>query len=411
MNELPLGDDRAAHEPASPPTVMPKVDPATLVLRGSPRRVVRFRRELIIGLAAACSIGLAASAWLALKPTSFRLAATGEDSFEGTRERPPEILAGAPGSYGDIPKLGPPLPGDLGRPILERQRELARDPVAPAPGIADAAAAAREQALAQQAAARQSAVLMGLGSGKSGSAASSDTGSRALAAGSDTAPAEKAGEDPVVSDPASGRGRDGTADVNPHRIAAPASPWILSSGSVIAANLVTGINSDLPGSVIAQVSENAYDSITGRTLLIPQGARLIGGYESAIAFGQRRAFIVWKRIVWPDGSSLRIDDVPASDAAGFAGLADSVDVHGAALLRGVALSTLLGVGTQLGLGSDESDLVKAVRESVQQNGARAGDRLVGKSLDIEPTITVRPGWPVRVVVQGDLVLRPWRPRT
>jgi type IV secretion system protein VirB10 len=143
-------------------------------------------------------------------------------------------------------------------------------------------------------------------------------------------------------------------------------------------------------------------------LLIPQGARLIGSYENAVAFGQRRAFVVWKRIIWPDGSSLRIDE-PASDAAGYAGLADKVDAHGGQLLKGVALSTLLGVGTELSLGDDESDLVEAIRQSAQQSGARAGDRLVEKYLDIEPTITVRPGWPVRVIVQRDLVLKPWGP--
>ena len=182
----------------------------------------------------------------------------------------------------------------------------------------------------------------------------------------------------------------------------------MSAGSIISASLVTGINSDLPGTVVAQITENAYDSITGRTLLIPQGARLIGRYDSNVAFGQRRAFVVWQRIIWPDGTSLRIDDMTASDAAGHAGLADRVDVHTGALAKGVALSTLLGVGSEVSLGSSESELVRALRESAQMNGARAGERVVARSLDIEPTITVRPGWPLRVLVHTDLVLKPWR---
>jgi type IV secretory pathway VirB10-like protein len=184
----------------------------------------------------------------------------------------------------------------------------------------------------------------------------------------------------------------------------------LTSGSVIAASLVTGLNSDVPGLVVAQVSENAYDSITGRTLLIPQGARLVGRYETGIAFGQRRAAVIWQRIIWPDGSWLRIDDVPATDAQGQAGLADRVDLHTGSLLKGIALSTLLGAGTELGFGGDESELVRALRQSAQQNGARGGDRIVERHLNIPPTIRVRPGWPLRVVVHKDLVLKPWSGR-
>jgi type IV secretory pathway VirB10-like protein len=195
---------------------------------------------------------------------------------------------------------------------------------------------------------------------------------------------------------------------NPHRLIEPVSPFTLSAGSVISASLITGLNSDLPGLVTAQVSENAYDSVTGRILLIPQGARLVGSYDSVIAFGQRRALVVWQRIILPDGSSLRIDNVPAADLAGYSGLSDKIDRHSWQLLKGVVLSTLLGVGTELSLGSNESDLVQALRESTQQSAARAGDQLVAKSLDIQPTLKVRPGWPLRIVVHKDLVLRPWQ---
>jgi type IV secretion system protein VirB10 len=203
-------------------------------------------------------------------------------------------------------------------------------------------------------------------------------------------------------------GRDGAGDINPHALVAPPSPWTLSAGSVIAASLITGLNSDLPGLVTAQVTENAYDSVTGRTLLIPQGSRLIGSYDSVVAFGQKRALVVWQRLILPDGSSISIDNMPATDTAGFAGLADKVDVHSWQLLKGVALSTLLGVGTELSFGSSESDLVRAIRESAQQSGSRSGDQLVTRSLNIQPTLRVRPGWALRVVVHKDIVLRPWR---
>src|SRR3546814_6189829 len=103
-----------------------------------------------------------------------------------------------------------------------------------------------------------------------------------------------------------GRNND-AGDTSPHALTAPASPWTLHAGSIIAASLITGLNSDLPGLVTAQVTQNVYDSVTGRSLLIPQGSRLIGSYDSDIAFGQSRALVVWQRIILPDGSSIRID--------------------------------------------------------------------------------------------------------
>lgn len=415
-SDMPVRDDRddappkvgvEAPDPApdGPVPSPPKVDPESLVLRGSPRRVVRFRRELIIGIAAVGALAIAATAWIALSPTSFKLAASGDEMFEAREARSPEALAAAPGSYDAIPKLGPPLPGDLGRPILAHQRKLAGEGEAlPADPAADAAAAAREKALADQAAARQSAVLMSLG-GRGGAADLLGAGTASVSAKPGEAVPAAAGIGPATGSAAAA----GATEVSAYRIQPPASPWIVSSGSIIAANLVTGLDSDLPGIVVAQISENVYDSITGRTLVIPQGARLLGRYESNIAFGQRRAFVAWQRIIWPDGSSLTLDNAPASDAAGYAGLADKVDFHSWALLKGVGLATLLGVGTELGFGSDESELVRAMRESAQTNGARAGDRIVERNLDIPPTIRVRPGWPLRVIVHRDLVLAPWRP--
>jgi type IV secretion system protein VirB10 len=158
--------------------------------------------------------------------------------------------------------------------------------------------------------------------------------------------------------------------------------------------------------VTAQVTERVYDSPTGRILLIPQGARLVGSYDSVVAFGQKRALVVWQRIIMPDGSSLQLDNMPATDPSGYAGLEDKVDFHTWQLIKGVALSTLLGVGAQLQF-SGESDLVQAFRESSQQNVSRAGDQLTSRNLQVQPTITIRPGAPVRLVVHKDVVLKPW----
>ncbi len=186
------------------------------------------------------------------------------------------------------------------------------------------------------------------------------------------------------------------------------SPWTLHAGTVISASLITGFESDLVGIVTAQVTEHVYDTVTGKTVLIPQGSRLVGRSGSATSFGQSRALILWQRIILPDGSSIRIDDVPVADAEGRPGLVDRVDRHVGQLLKGVALATLLGLGAELGQDDDESDLAEAIREAGQQSLSRAGDQYVSRAIDIRPTLRVRPGWPLRVIVREDLVLRPWK---
>lgn len=398
---------------ASEQPIPAKVDPETLVLRGSPRRVVRFKRGLLIGIAAVGSASIVGVTWFALKPTGLGMLTSREELYGTDRKAPPEGLAALPGNYGQmsdgVPKLGPPLPGDLGRPILEHQPEMATTGRAPGPNMAEQAAqvaqaaqAERQRRAAERRQVREAPVLVQT-SGSGQRVASVGSGPDAL--GVPAFELADTSKSTGQEQPASGVG---AGETNAHTLRPASSPWQLSAGSIIAASLITGLNSDLPGLVVAQVTEHVYDSASGRTLLIPQGSRLIGRYDSGVAFGQSRALLVWQRIVLPDGSSLQIDDLPATDAAGHAGLADKVDSHGWRLLKGVALSTLLGVGTELSLGSSESDLVRAVRESGQQNAAQAGQQITARNLDVKPTITVRPGWPLRVVVHKDLILRPWR---
>ena len=393
-----------------------KADPETLVLRGSPGRVVRFRRGAVVAIAALGSTAIVGAAWFALKPTTFHVIAANEDRTDIGAKAPADALANAPKSYGDVPQLGPPLPGDLGRPILEHQHSIGS---AIPPGRPDqraqAAEAERQSLAAEQKAARESGVMMQIsGANRPGAAEPPPTVAS-------TTPPGDAGTAKIALDPdrdPNGQQRkadfvgaaDRTSDINPHALMPSPSPYTLMAGSIISASLITGLNSDLPGLVTAQVTENAYDSVTGRILLIPQGSRLVGCYDSVVAFGQKRALVVWQRIILPDGASVRIDNVPATDTVGYAGLSDKVDVHTWQLLKGVALSTLLGVGTQLSFGSNESDLVRAIRESAQQSGSRAGDQLVTRNLNIQPTIRVRPGWPLRVVVHKDIILRPWQSR-
>jgi type IV secretion system protein VirB10 len=344
--------------------------------------------------------------WFALEPPSVRKAAGPIGSDAPSRNAGPDVLANAPADYGDVPRLGPPLPGDLGRPILEQQRSLAAEPDSNGAADSDQARAAaraeRERVAAARQAARTSPVLVSL----EGAQASAEPPlPRPEAAGMAAPPV-----DAPVSDSQQRKiafARSSASDRNPKELREAPSPGTLSAGSVIPASLITGLNSDLPGTVIAQVSANVYDSATGRTILIPQGARLIGSYDSMVAYGQRRALLIWMRIVFPDGSSVQLDNLPATDVGGYAGLEDKIDSHSWQLLKGIALSTVLGVSSQLSFGGG-GDLVRAIRQSTQQNAANAGDRITSRNLDVQPTITVRPGWPVRVLVSKDLVLQPWR---
>lgn len=390
-----------------------KVDPETLVLRARPNRAIRFKRGVIVSLAAIAVAGVAGTAWFALEPRALRLAPDGEDKNIAAKA-PTDTLSALPASYGTVPKLGPPLPGDLGKPILDRQRQLAGEAIPPVPPGAtpmpQTANHARQRRAAELKSARESGLLVQTASQQS-------QGPAASVAGAPAPTGDQAGGPALVDVERDANGQSRKADFvratgkagdsNPHAVAPRSSPFTLSAGSVISASLITGLRSDLPGLATAQVTEQIFDSATGRILLIPQGARLIGAYDSVVAFGQRRALVVWQRIIFPDGSSIRLDNAPATDPQGYAGLADKVDFHTWALLKSVVLSTLLGVGSELQF-SGESDLVQAVRQSTQQNVSRAGDQLTSRNLQIQPTITIRPGARVRLLVHQDLVLRPWR---
>lgn len=395
------------------------------MLRAAPRRVVRFRRGVIIGGAAASSLAIAGVAWMALGPKTLHIVSAADERAVSDRKTPADAVANLPGSYGEVapgtPILGAPLPGDLGRPILDRQRQLEAgggvagdSAMPPAMTSQEQAAEAERQRIAAQAAQAREAGVMVQSSGRAPAMVSAPAeAAGAMPAAGEAAPTGRLALDPEHDQNNQQRkldfvGQSASGGVyNAHALQTPASPYQVMAGSVIAASLLTGLNSDLPGIVVAQVTENVFDTVTGRTLLIPQGSRLIGSYDSVVAFGQSRALLVWQRIILPNGSSIQIDNMPATDAAGYAGLTDKVDYHTWRLLKGVALSTLLGIGTELSIGDNESGLVRALRQSTQQSANQAGQQIVSKNLNIQPTITVRPGWPLRVIVHKDLVLREW----
>jgi type IV secretion system protein VirB10 len=171
----------------------------------------------------------------------------------------------------------------------------------------------------------------------------------------------------------------------PDRLSRLASPFVIQAGTIISAALITGMRSDLPGQITAQVTENIFDTPTGRAKLVPQGARLIGIYDSQVAFGQSRVLLVWTRLIMPNGRSIVLERQQGADAGGYSGLEDEVDNHWAELFKAALLSTILGVGAELGSGADSgsnTDIIQALRLSVANLLNQTGQQVVRRNISI-----------------------------
>ncbi|MBU2341897.1 MAG: conjugal transfer protein TraI, partial [Alphaproteobacteria bacterium] len=323
-------------------------------LRGEGPRVVRLSRKAV-ALASAAALALVGAAVLfALQPASQD---EGEEVFNTAGIAVADGLASAPQDYSQVPRLGPPLPGDLGRPILDAQDRgavAALPPVGaqpPPPPQAISPEEARRQRIEQERdAARGSRLFFG---GSARPAAPGPAAAAETVAASDPSTITPSPPPAFLDRPSELR----TASAQ--GLVASPSTAVLQAGSIIPAALITGIRSDQPGLVTAQVTQNVYDSLSGRRLLIPQGARLIGDYASDVGFGQRRVLLAWIRLILPDGRSIVLDRQPAADPSGYAGLEDGVDYHWGGVVKAALVSTLLGVGSEVGSGGD-SELVRAL---------------------------------------------------
>jgi type IV secretion system protein VirB10 len=313
------------------------------------------------------------------------------------RRQTAEGLQGLPGSYGDVPVLGPPLPGDLGGPVLRAREEGQPIPATPMP--MPAADPEEQRRLAELEAARTSQIFFQVRPGAGTSASACQRGANTTLAGLGAAGAQ----DPQRAFLNAEVDRQTVA---PDRVMPPASPYVLQAGAVIPAALITGLRSDLPGQITAQVTQNVYDSPTGSLLLIPQGTRIVGEYDNGVSFGQRRVLLVWNRMIFPNGRSIVLERQSGADTSGYAGLEDGVDYHWWDLMKAAGLSTLLAVGAELAT-SDEGRLVRAIRDGAQDTINQTGQHIVQRQLQVAPTLTIRPGFPFRVIVSRDLVLEPY----
>lgn len=408
-----------------PPTVPNKADPDTMALRASPRPVTRLNRRMLAVLAGTLgAFVLGGTLWSLQSHKRERNAATelynvDRVSRAESFDQLPKDYSKVPVAAKPVPVLGEPLPGDLGPAIVHAQRNAgagAYPPSAQAGRIAQPGGA--------EEAARSAVFFRSSGAVK---AAPSPTASTAMpepvSSNQPFNPMAPAVASAQPTDPTAVQNRQDhkqafvanggdTATRNPASLQLPASPYQVMAGTIIPAALVTGINSGLPGQVIANVTEAVYDTATGRFLLIPQGSRLIGRYDSQVSFGQRRVLLVWTRLILPDTSSISLDRLPGIDPAGYAGLEDGVDWHWDRILAGAALSTLLGVGAELAAPNNSGSnggITVAVRQSAQDTVNQTGQEITKRNVSIQPTLTIRPGFPMRVMVNKDLILRPYQP--
>ena len=193
-----------------------------------------------------------------------------------------------------------------------------------------------------------------------------------------------------------------------HTLETPSSPYMLNVGTIIPATLISGINSDLAGQVIASVSQNVYDSRSGTHLLIPQGSRLYGIYNSDIAYGQSRVLLAWSRINFPDGTTLNLDNMGGMDTQGYAGFEDEVDNHYWKIFGNALLLGMISGGAQAGVSNNsDSDTPSAIADGVTQQFAQTGSSLIQKNLDVQPRIEIRNGYRFNVMVNKDVQLSPY----
>jgi len=407
-----------------------KEPPDAAALRATPRPVMRLnRRTLATVVGVLCATVLGATLW-SLQGTSRNRDSANPELHNIDRVSKAEGLGQLPTDYSkmppaaSVPVLGPPLPGDLGRPML--RAESGQVNPAGRPTAYDEQANVERVTRAREAEDAAKAPVFF----KQGSRTPLANGHPAASVEAPDRVASMSRNESVANagNSASGAGASAssTADrkqafldrpndlatQSASRLQLPVSRFLVTAGTVIPAALVTGINSDLPGPVVATVTQSVYDSATGRYLLIPQGSRLVGRYDSQVSFGQRRVLMVWTRLILPDTSSIVLDRLQGLDVAGNAGLEDGVDWHWERLVAGAGLSTLLGIGAELAApqrAGGEGQAVIATRQSVQDTVNEVGKEITKKNLDVQPTLTIRPGFALRVMVNKDMVLRPYQP--
>jgi type IV secretory pathway VirB10-like protein len=363
-------------------------------------RITRLSRKVLAGGTALALLLISGAVLWALRSNQPRNPAP-DELYSTDHHNVADGLTTLPHDYAgisrDVPRLGPPLPGGLGHLTATADGQ----------SVSSGLDAEQQRANQETEAARTSKVFASTTAPVTPPHAPSQEKANNTASSSDETFTQN-GQDRKLLFVTAPIDRRTTA---PDRLSRPASPFVIQAGTIIPAALITGIRSDLPGQITAQVTENIFDTPTGRAKLVPQGARLIGIYDSQVAFGQSRVLLVWTRLIMPNGRSIVLERQQGADAGGYSGLEDEIDNHWAELFKAALLSTILGVGAELGAGADNgsnTDILQALRLGAANSLNQTGQQVTRRNLNIQPTLTIRPGFPVRVIVNRDLVLEPYR---
>ncbi len=421
---------RSDADPTRPRPESPRPDPAEMTfasrlppdhpgLRLEKRQGRSLRRGPILVLGSMLALAVLIAAAVAFSPTErSRRAAQVPGRGKGPKGvTVPDTIQNAPSDNAHLaspPKLGPPLHGaDL--PHASPGRQQPTNPGAPL-----VSSTLKQKIREERDQARAASILVQI-DGPAEATLPPDFGGMASspAAGgkgdgtSRLPPVASSGAaDPNLQEQKAeflARQSSSTSTYLTESATAPRSAYEIKAGTIIPASLLTAINSDLPGQIIAQVRENVYDTVTGDILLVPQGSKLLAAYDSAVAYGQERVLFCWNRLVRPDGVSIALDCMPGADLSGASGAADDVDHHWWRVVTGVALGTLISATAERGAGN-----VAGYQPTVNQTWAtnagaavnQAGQQITQKNLAIQPTITVRAGYSVNVIVTKDIVLPP-----
>ena len=379
----------------------PKQPPPGLSLRAPRPPVIRLRKSVVQAVVMGGVVLVSGSlAWAFVVQPELRAGAQARAAEKKPEQgrgpvRPTEVVTRQPSSYDRLPAprgaAGPEAadPPDAGPPVP--------DFPAYAPAYRPPAASRSTTVSAAEQAARSALFF----DGAKGAASSAE----------EAAPSASGADDRAAA-----IGRPGAA-YNPNRLVAPVSPFELKAGAVAPAALLTGVDTARAGPVVAMVTQNVFDTVSGRHLLIPQGTRLIGRHEGESAYGDRRAFLVWERMILPNGKSLILDGEPGVDAQGTIGVRGQVDRRLFPLVVGTLFA---GAVTTLGqMARDDAGRGEGGRgsggwlgdagDAAAIEGAQVGGRLVDRELEVRPSIRLRPGAPVRVLITRDLILEPYQP--
>ena len=418
----------------------PEQSAGTFPLKAEPPKVARFSRRMFYGLAAAVCVITTFSLLTGLSPKE---KAQGEETATKATEKnqcapvPPDPLATAPGKYSDLNKTGhssnasrhSSASGEPGAVPGEPQPQ----PQDPRPYPMQSAAGSqtpqeqvkareREQTIKDAASAVNSPVtfneneqqIRGEEQPKGDGAVPPLLPELLKMADRVPGSAGQATDDQNLQGEKRDFSRERSADY-PYlkaTLLAPLSQYEIKAGTLLPATLITGINSDLPGQLVAQMRENVYDTVTGNYLLIPQGTRLIGAYDSKIAFGQERVLVVWTRLIMPNGLSIALEGMPGADLSGYAGVTGKVNNHYGKLVTGVVLGSVIGAGAQVAVGGQGAPNVppsfgQQAVSGAAQNINQSAQQHTSKVLNMQPTIEVAPGDKINVFVTRDMILQPF----